>query len=296
MEIRNLISFREVAEHKSFTKAANILGYSQSTVSFQIKQLEDELGCLLFDRINHTISLTEKGKELLAYAHEISRMTEEFNQNLMRENALTAELHILAPDSVLEEMMRKNYTRFHKDYPDISLRFTTADTEEMKNLLDHNMADIMLTLDEHIFRRDYVIAKEEPVKMRFVTGSNSPYAKIKKTKLSEISKLPFILTESNAGYRRTLEFALAEKSLEISPILELGRTDVIIEVLKSGVGISFLPEFVVKRDYEAGLLEYIEVTDAKLDIWKQLIYHKNKWLSKSLEALIDFIKKNEFQN
>ena len=65
MEIRNLMTFVHVAELNSFTKAARALDYSQSTVSFQIKQLEDELGCLLFERINHTISLTERGRELL---------------------------------------------------------------------------------------------------------------------------------------------------------------------------------------------------------------------------------------
>jgi DNA-binding transcriptional LysR family regulator len=63
MEIRNLITFVHVAELNSFTKAAKALDYSQSTVSFQIKQLENELDCLLFERINHSISLTEKGKE-----------------------------------------------------------------------------------------------------------------------------------------------------------------------------------------------------------------------------------------
>ena len=62
MEIRNLITFIQVAELNSFTNAASQLGYSQSTVSFQIKALEEELDCLLFERINHTITLTSIGK------------------------------------------------------------------------------------------------------------------------------------------------------------------------------------------------------------------------------------------
>ncbi|MBQ5676877.1 MAG: LysR family transcriptional regulator, partial [Lachnospiraceae bacterium] len=65
MEIKNLDTFIQVAELSSFTKAADKLGYSQSTVSFQIKQLETELGAQLFERINHTVSLTERGKEIL---------------------------------------------------------------------------------------------------------------------------------------------------------------------------------------------------------------------------------------
>ncbi|MBP3543179.1 MAG: LysR family transcriptional regulator, partial [Lachnospiraceae bacterium] len=78
MEIRNLLTFVQVAELNNFTRAAKLLGYSQSTVSFQIKQLEDELDCLLFERINHTISLTAKGRELLTYAQQVNRLTEEF--------------------------------------------------------------------------------------------------------------------------------------------------------------------------------------------------------------------------
>ena len=82
MELRNLITFIHVAELGSFTKAAEQLGYSQSTISFQIKQLEEELDCLLFERINHTISLTERGRELVSYAHKVRELTEEFKENL----------------------------------------------------------------------------------------------------------------------------------------------------------------------------------------------------------------------
>lgn len=296
MEIRNLVSFVQVAEHNSFTKAAKILGYSQSTISFQIKQLEEELDCLLFERVNHTISLTEKGRELLEYAQKISRMTEEFSQELNATEGPKGSLHILAPDSICEDMMNSNYKEFHERYPGISLKFTTADTGEMRNMLDRNMADIMLTLDEHIYKSDYVIAKEEPVTMRFVTGASSPYSKLGKISIKDITKLPFILTEANAGYRRALEKELAKNSIEINPILEIGRTDVIASVLESGIGISFLPEFVTKRGFAEGKLVYLDVVDAEFDIWKQLIYHKNKWLSKSFLALVDFIKTHEFHS
>ena len=85
MELRNLITFIHIAELGSFTKAAEHLGYSQSTVSFQIKQLEDELGCLLFERINHTITLTQRGHELVYYAHQVRTLTDEFKDNIEEE-------------------------------------------------------------------------------------------------------------------------------------------------------------------------------------------------------------------
>ena len=92
MELRNLITFTHVAEQGSFTKAAEMLGYSQSTISFQIKQLEEELDCLLFERINHTITLTQRGHELVAYAHKILALAEEFKEQTSREEKLIVAL------------------------------------------------------------------------------------------------------------------------------------------------------------------------------------------------------------
>ena len=127
MELRNLITFIYVAELGSFTKAVEQLGYSQSTISFQIKQLEDELGCLLFERINHTITLTEQGHELVSYAHQVRALTEDFKETLAKED-LRGHLHIVTPDSVCEEMISAHYADFHRKYPSIYIRFSTGDS------------------------------------------------------------------------------------------------------------------------------------------------------------------------
>ena len=294
MEIRNLITFVQVAELNSFTKAAKVLDYSQSTVSFQIKQLESELGCLLFERINHTIMLTDKGKELLEYAKQIRYLTDEFNQKFAAPHEVSGFLRIVTPDSVCEDMIKTNYVDFHRKYPNISLQFTTANTGEMFRILDHNEADLMLTLDNHVYHRDYVIVQEEPVEMHFVTGADSPFATEKELTLRDMASLPFILTEKGFGYRRILDEALAKESLDILPILELGRTDVIANLLERGVGISFLPDFVTRQGVNEGKLTYLKVSDLQANIWKQLICHKNKWITDSMQALLEYIKEKEF--
>ena len=294
MEIRNLITFVSVCELGSFTRAGEALGYSQSTVSFQIKQLETELNCSLFDRINHTVRLTEKGRELLDYAHEITRLTMEFNQSIRSELPPSDEIHIVSPDSLCQLMMEEHYEEFYKRYPHIRLRFTTADTVEMFNILDRNEADIMLTLDNYRYKAGYVIVKEERIGMHFVTAADSPYATKRKPKLEDMKDFPFILTERGVSYRRAFDEALAKRAVEISPILELGRTDVITEILSHGIGVSFLPDIATNEYIESGKLVYLDVEDCGIEIWKQLIYHKNKWVSRGLKALIDFICEKEF--
>ena len=296
MELRNLTTFIQVAELGSFTKAAEQLGYSQSTISFQIKQLEDELDCLLFERINHTITLTERGHELISYAHQILSLTEEFKENLTKEQDCSGHIHIVTPDSVCEEMISSHYMDFHKKHPAISIKFTTADTSVMFDMLDHNEADAIITLDSHSYRNDYVIAKEQLLSMHFVTNAKSKFAGMKNLKIADIINEPFILTEYGQGYRRVFDKELAKKSLDITLVLEIGRTDIITSILAQSNMISYLPDFVTKPLIESGSLCYLDVTDMNIDIWKQLIYHKNKWISKSLKTFIEYVKAVEFSN
>ena len=296
MELRNLVTFIHVAELGSFTKAAQQLGYSQSTISFQIKQLEEELDCLLFERINHTIMLTERGHELVSYAHQIRALMDEFREKPNKESHISGHIHIVTPDSICEEMVNGHYFDFHNRYPLISVRFSTADTSAMFDMLDRNEADLIITLDCHSYHKDYVIAKEEKLPIHFVTNSNSKFAGQKGLSIRDIANEPFVLTEYGQGYRRAFDSELVRRSIDITPVLEIGRTDMITSVLAKSNMISFLPDFVTKPLVDAGVLCYLDICDMNIEIWKQLIYHKNKWMSKSLKALIEYIKAQEFSN
>ncbi len=295
MEIRNLISFVHVAEMNSFTKAAEMLGYSQSTISFQIKQLETELGCLLFERINHTVTLTDKGEELLKYANNINALTDEFMEKINSPKELRGSIHFVSPDSVCEDMLLHNYGSFRRKYPKINLKFTNADTQVMFEMIDSNEADAIITLDNHVYKKDYVIAMEKHIDMHFVANVNSPFAGKKKLSIKDIADQPFILTEKGMGYRKFFDKELAKKSIDITPVLEIGRTDIITKLLEENEDcVSYLPDFAAEEKVKGGSLVYLDVCDMKTDIWKQLIYHKNKWLSKSMKAFLEYIKEHEF--
>ena len=68
----------------------------------------------------------------------------------------------------------------------------------------------------------------------------------------------------------------------------------ITSLIAQGDMLSFLPDFVTKDFIESGELCYLDVCDMDVDIWKQLIYHKNKWMSKALKTLIDYMMENDF--
>lgn len=294
MEIRNLYSFVRVAELGSFTKAAEFLGYTQSSISFQIKQLENEFECLLFERINHTIVLTDEGKRLLEYAHRILQLSDEYKQTLGGSDIPSGMIHVVTPDSICEDMIKTNYLDFSAHYPEIKIKFTTADTKEMFQMLDQNKADVVLTLDSHYYDTSYVIAREEKIKMHFIAGCNHPLAQKKDIRLDEIISYPLFLTEKNMGYRRIFDEELAKKSIEVIPALEIGRTDLIIRLIQDSFGISYLPDFATKEAVASGDIVYLDIKDFDTDIWKQLIYHKNKWMSRALKSFISYVSAHEF--
>ena len=294
MDIKNLTTFIYVAELRSFTKAADRLGFSQSTVSFQIKQLETELSCQLFERINHTVHLTEKGREVLEYAHQINRMTRELKDS-MKEEVSFGYIRLAMADSLCTSLLSRDFLRFRELYPNISLKIIAAGTEEMFRLMNHNEADAILTLDNHIYNTEYRILREEKVRTFFVAGAGTRIASASSLSIEELLLQPFILTEKGMSYRRLLEESLAELSLEIQPVLEIGSTELICSLVEQGAGISFLPEYVIKDRVKAGTLVCLPVSGLEIHVWKQLLYHRNKWVSPQMERVLKYCVSREFK-
>lgn len=294
MDIKNLITFIQVAELSNFTKAAQILGYSQSTISFQIKQLEQELDCQLFERINHTVALTERGRELLNYAHQITRLAEDMIDDAKEQTEIHGHIRLAMADSLCSSLLGEPYVEFRQRYPGITLQITPAGTGEMLRLMNHNEADAIMTLDSHVYNADYVIVGEEEIKTYVIAAPSHPLASVSKLTVRDLLDQPFILTEKDMSYRRLLDEHLASASLEVRPVLELGRTDLICNLVEQGIGISFLPEYVIRDRIEAGTLVTLPVTDINISVWKQLIHHRDKWVSPQLKEVLKYCLEREF--
>ncbi|MBQ8589863.1 MAG: LysR family transcriptional regulator [Firmicutes bacterium] len=294
MDIKNLVTFIQVAELSSFTKAAQELGYSQSTISFQIKQLEQELDCQLFERINHTVALTERGRELLTYAHQITRLADDMIDDAQEQTEIHGYIRLAMADSLCSSLLDHPYVEFRQRYPGITLRVTTAGTGEMLRLMNHNEADAILTLDSHVYNADYVIVGEEEIKTYFIASPTHPLSGVPALSVRDLLEQPFILTEKDMSYRRLFDEQLAASSLEVRPVLEMGRTDLICNLVEQGIGISFLPEYVVKERLNDGRLITLNVTDMDIRVWKQLIHHRDKWVSPQLKEVLKYCLEREF--
>ena len=288
MDVRNLKTFLYAAELGGFTRAGEVLGYSQSTVSFQIKQLETELKVRLFERINRTVALTDAGREVLRYAQQMIRLTGELEKALKEEKSIAGHIRLAMADSLCPAFFKGDFKRFRRQYPHIALKIITAGTEEMFRLLDHNETDLVFTLDNHIYHVGYVNVWEEKISMHFVAGAAHPLARKAVLSIEDLLIYPFLLTDKGMSYRRLTDEKLAARSLEIVPVLEMGNTDQICRLVEEGVGISFLPDHVTKSAMLEGRLAYLPVADFDIDIWLQLLHHRDKWVSPAMEKVIGY--------
>ena len=87
-----------------------------------------------------------------------------------------------------------------------------------------------------------------------------------------------------------LDRYLAACNQKIEPFLEIGNTEFIISLLKNNAGLSFLPEFSIKQDVAAGTLSILPVRDFHMCVWRQILYHKDKWVTREMEAFIELAK------
>lgn len=289
MDLRSLNSFIQVAEMNSFTRAAEKLGFSQPTISFQIKQLEKDLGVQLFERIGHTVKLTDAGSNVLQYAQKICRMSQEMALEPGRKLEPTGEIRIAMADSLCAPLVVTQFAGFRKRYPGISLHVTTAGTGELFRLLDHNEADLVCTLDSHIYSANYVIASEEKIGVHFVAPSGHPLAGCSGLHIADLIDQPFLLTERNMSYGRMLHERLARDNMEIQPVLEISSPQQISALVAQGAGLSFLPDFITEDAVRKGELVRLDVQDVQVHVWKQLLYHRGKWISLQLQAAMDYL-------
>lgn len=286
MDIRNLTTFVQVAELGSFSRAAERLGYSQPTVSVQIRQLEQDLGFRLFDRIGHAVRLTDRGRDSLVYAQQVCLLCQQMSQHSGENEIREVLIRLATSDSLSAWLLNESFPKLRQLHPGIHLNLTTAGTDDLFRMLDQNEADLVCTLDSHIYNTNYVIAAEEEIGVHFIVSAKSPLAEKQSLSVSDLKQHSFLLTEKGMSYRRLLDEWLAKASVEIRPILETGRADLICSLVELDVGISFLPDYVTEEAVSRGTIVRLDAEGFHPELWKQLLYHREKWISPAMQSVI----------
>ena len=278
MELRTINTFLHIAELHSFSRAARELGYSQSAVSSQIAQLEAELGTPLFDRVGKTVRLTDAGLTFQDYARTLLATAQQAKAALQPAREVRGTLRIALADSVCS-------TRC----PEVELVLRTATADEMLQWLSSNEVDLAYTLDQPILQPNLVLAFNELEPICMVAPPNHPLARQEVVTLEELAKQEFLLTERGMSYRDALDQCMDAHHLALKPYIELGSAAMLAEMVERGMGLSFLPEYIVRKELAAHRLARLNVPECQISMHRQLFYHRDKWLTPQMKAFVELV-------
>ena len=292
MEIRNLTTFVRIAEVQNFSKSAEQLGYSQSAVTMQIKQLEDELNTRLFERIGKQVRLTQAGERLLPYALDILNVLRKAENIEQEPERISGKLRIGTCESYVISILPPVIMELSEICPHIEISTYTALVPDLFNMLRQNDIDILYFMDQKIYFPEWVKVSEQPEKIFFVASSDSVLAGKKRIPIERLLQEPLYLTEKGISYRYAMEQSLAAKGYELHPFLEVGNTDVITRFLLKNKGISFLPEYVVRDYLKDGQLVVLDTECDEIVMWSQLVYHRNKCVTPQMNLFLELMLKH----
>lgn len=286
MEIRQLITFVTAARQESFSKAAELLGYSQSAVTVQIRLLEEELNTRLFDRLGRKISLTVQGRRFLEQSQVILRDINQAKEIAGEETELKAPLHIGTLESLCFTKLPAVLRYFRERHPLVSIKITTAAPGQLYEMLEQNQLDLIYLLDRARFNKNWLKAMDREEPIVFVTSPSYWSGRPERVHVRDIAGEPFFLTEKNENYRRELDAFLETQDLELVPAVEVSNTDFIIKLLKENGVISYLPRFAAEESIRRGELMVLEVRDLKTIMYQQIFLHKSKWRTREMDEFI----------
>jgi DNA-binding transcriptional LysR family regulator len=286
----NLIEiFCCVVEEGSFTKAAEKLRRSQSTISGHVRNLENFVGTPLLDRLPRQIVMTHAGKLLYRYGRSIlneKRSAErEMKQLLNRE---TGDLVLCGSTIPAEYLLPPIVASFRAKYPQIKVEIRISDSKDA-------CADVVLGRAElgfvgAIFEPDEIeIRHFGSDELVLVVPNIAEWRNMESIKLSELATRPFLARELGSGTRSALEKMLGYSLDRFNIVGCFGSTGTIREAIKANIGVSVLSVLAVATEVSSGLFKIIQIEDLgsmKRDFY--IVNKKKQSLSPGAEAFLNY--------
>lgn len=244
MNIQKYLSFVKTVEYGSFTKAAQILNYSQSGISRMINDLEQEWHITLLERGRSGVRLTSDGLTLLPYAQTICNEFFKLQSQVDELNGLQSGLiRIGTISSVATHWLPNIIKAFQKDYPNIEYELLLGDYTEIESwILDGRVDCGFLILPTH---PDLETIPLEQDPLLVVLPENHPLASLERFPVTSLNDYPFMLLEK--GGKAEVSEILSKKNL--NPNIRFTTWDdyAIMSMIESGLGISILPQLILQR-------------------------------------------------
>lgn len=248
MELRQLKYFLKLSELLNFSEAAKALCVTQSTLSQQVKQLEQDFGANLFVRDSHSVSLTEAGVELIPFALKTVKSSEECYQRMRDlQNVIVGNLNIGVTYSFSPILTETLFT-FIKKYKGVKLNIFYKPMEELIGMLRRREIDFLLAfkpsespadIESHPLFQNYLAA---------IVRDSHPLAGNEKVSLDDISRFNLALPSKGLQARNALEKIIENKHIDLKIKLELNDPTILMDIIRQSNMVTVLAEASIYRE------------------------------------------------
>ncbi len=248
--------FYYVAKSLSFSDAADQLFISQSAVSQSVKLLEAKMNCQLFIRNTKKVQLTQEGEILFRHVEQAFNFIKTGERSISEvRSGKQGEVRIGASDTICKYYLLPYLEIFNRSYPHIKIKVTNRTSPICMELLKNGSVDIaIVNLPDTKFERTFSVKKVRTVQDIFIAGKNFDHLRDKVVDLKELKHFPLLMLEQNSTSRVFFESLMASYNISFSPEIELGSLDLIIEMTKIGLGISFVCREYIEDELISGNL------------------------------------------
>lgn len=242
MELRQLKYFVKVAESLSFSEAAKALFVTQSTLSQQIKQLEDEMQTQLFQRNSHGVVLTEAGAELLPYARETLRAADSCFDRLHDLQQLLAGTLNIGVTYTFSPILTETLAEFMKKYPHVKLNICYKPMAELMDMLGRREVDFVLAfkpsepyenIESHVLFDNRLAA---------VVHKGHPLAGRGHVSLEELARYDLALPARGLQARGAFDKVMARYFCRLRVRIELNEANILLKLVRSSNLVTLLSE------------------------------------------------------
>jgi DNA-binding transcriptional LysR family regulator len=286
--LRQMRVFAAVARSRSFTRAARELHLTQPAISQQIKLLETEIGLPLLEHIGRQIHLTAAGDELLRYASQVTELLREAGESLAAMRGLKRGVLKLGTVSTAKYFAPSLLSAFAPAYPEVTIRFTVGNREEIIQQLATNETDLVIMGRPP---RELVTVAEPFAKhpLVMIAAPDHPLAGKRRIPLQRLGSENFIIREEGSGTRAAMEHVFNKHGIPIHASMEVSSNETIKQAVMAGMGISFISIHTVALELAVGKLVTLNVTGLPLIRDWFVIHLRDKRLSPIAGAFRSFL-------
>lgn len=285
MTLRHLRVFLAVYQTQNVTRAAERLHMTQPTVTRAVQELERYYGVHLFERINRRLYITQSGRQLYARAVHIVGSFDRMEKELKNWDEFGL-LRIGATPTLASVLLPKTLMTFEKKHPKLHVRCSVENGTHLQEALADDRLDFALiegeVAAEHLhaepFSEDRLILLLPP---------DDPRRNAPALTLRELAESPLLLREKGSMGRSFLDRVFAAHDLPLEPLMESISTHAIIQAVHAGLGISFLPQRLIRHSVESGFVATRAVDDEPFVRRNFAVWHEDKFLTRSARELLE---------